>query len=46
MRVAQLWMCCISFLIYIKPQPQRHRVVQQQGCISFLIYIKPQLYLL
>ena len=34
---------CISFLIYIKPQPCKQNIKSTLSCISFLIYIKPQL---
>ena len=37
------WRCCISFLIYIKPQLECLSEQLHASCISFLIYIKPQL---
>ena len=36
-------MCCISFVFYIKPQPDFNRRKSNNSCISFVFYIKPQL---
>ena len=37
-----IFVCCISFLFYIKPQLMEHLLFFVRGCISFLFYIKPQ----
>ena len=36
---------CISFVSYIKPQPDGKRMHSPHRCISFVSYIKPQLFL-
>ena len=40
-----LLLCCISFVSYIKPQPDTLQLIRALRCISFVSYIKPQPFL-
>ena len=39
------WICCISSVSYIKPQPECFNLVTLVSCISSVSYIKPQRHL-